>query len=270
MPYLPIPDRDIEIYYEDHGGGEPVVLIGGVTSTIATWCCQIGPLSEQFRVITPDNRGSGQTRMLDDDGVRTPSRFAGDIAALIDGLGIDRVHLVGMSLGGTIVQAFAAEHEHRLRSLTLFCTWPGLGHIVPLDLDKIELGSRSSLPGATREDVEASARVAMHPDAERDNRPAWELYLATKEEQAHAAKELGLRAAGQGTLSVWDALGRLQVSTLVMTGDGDRLVPAQNSAILAQRISGARLVTVARGGHVFQLEQPEFANRTLAEFFRSC
>ena len=101
MPTLHVQNKgSIEIYYEARGEGPPVILIGGLTSTAAVWGLQIPALASRYQVITPDNRGSGRTRLTSDDGVRTPARFAGDVLALIDGLELDRVHLAGASMGG--------------------------------------------------------------------------------------------------------------------------------------------------------------------------
>ncbi|HBZ70031.1 MAG TPA: alpha/beta hydrolase, partial [Deltaproteobacteria bacterium] len=100
----------IEIYWQKSGQGEPVVLVGGLTSTIEVWGRQTSALAANHCVIAFDNRGSGRTRIPIDDGVRTPKRFAGDVLALLDGLELARVHLVGASMGGMIVQEFALAH----------------------------------------------------------------------------------------------------------------------------------------------------------------
>ena len=119
MPSVKVDNAgSIEIYYEDHGEdhgedrgeGGPLVLVGGITSTADVWGLMVPSLAERHRVVTADNRGSGRTRVAEDDGERTPERFAGDLLALIDALELDTIHLVGASMGGMIVQEFALRH----------------------------------------------------------------------------------------------------------------------------------------------------------------
>jgi alpha-beta hydrolase superfamily lysophospholipase len=106
MPHLDTTSggSPIRIYYEEEGSGPPVVLVGGLTSTVETWGLQRPALAEFYRVIMPDNRGSGRTRVPDDEGHRSIDGFAADLLALLDGLELSRVHLVGASMGGLIVQ----------------------------------------------------------------------------------------------------------------------------------------------------------------------
>ncbi len=143
MPYLKTDSSGpIEIYYEDQG--DPVVLIGGLTAVAEYWGLQIPALAERYRVIAPDNRGSGRTLVLDDDGVRSTELFAADLLALIDGLGLERVHLIGQSMGGMIVQTFALAHPDRLRFLVIASVGPG--------------GSDQVTAGDAFADLEESAR----------------------------------------------------------------------------------------------------------------
>src|SRR5688500_11135090 len=99
MPYADGPSGSgLQVWYEEQGAGEPVVLIGGLSSTIETWGPLADLLTERYRVIRPDNRGSGRTRVEPDAGDRAMSTFAADIEHLLDALGLDRVHLVGASM----------------------------------------------------------------------------------------------------------------------------------------------------------------------------
>jgi pimeloyl-ACP methyl ester carboxylesterase len=122
MPYLDEARASgSRIWYESQGAGEAVVLIGGLSSTVETWGRVADLLAERYRVIRPDNRGSGRTRLDPDDGDRSMAAFADDVRRLLDGLGLERVHLVGASMGGMIVQQFATTWPERLLSLTVAC-----------------------------------------------------------------------------------------------------------------------------------------------------
>jgi pimeloyl-ACP methyl ester carboxylesterase len=130
VPTLPADSRGkIDIYYEEEGGGDPLVMIGGFTVTVEVWGKLRPLLSGKLRLIMPDNRGSGRTRLEGDGGDRRMSRFANDVLALLDGLGLDRAHIFGGSMGGMIGQEFAHRHPGRVRSLILTCTNFGGGDL---------------------------------------------------------------------------------------------------------------------------------------------
>lgn len=260
--------RPIEIHWEKSGQGEPVVLVGGLTSTVETWGRQTPALSAHYCVITFDNRGSGRTRAPIDDGVRTPRRMAGDLLALLDGLALERVHLVGASMGGMIVQEFALAHPNRLRSLTICCSTFGGAHAVRPAPEVSRAMIEGSAPDASPQVLRAALEVLFHPDSLEGTQDAVRFYLETKRAFPHAAEEIARRVSGIATFDVFDALPRLTVPTLVLTGSHDRLVPTENSQRLAARIPGAALAVIQGGGHVFFVEQPEASNRALLDFFR--
>ena len=271
MPYLKAENAGpIEFWYEETGAGEPVVLIGGLTSTLEIWGLQLPALAERYRVITPDNRGSGRTRIPGDDGVRTAERFAGDIRALLDGLQIERVHLVGASLGGVMVQAFAALHGDRLGTLSILCSTPGEAHGVPVDptalADLVSGSEQIAQAGGGGGEIDGFTRAVAHPDTPRLRPEALEFFYKTKEAHPHSPEELARRQRG-GIRDFWDELPNMTAPTLVMTGDADILVPPENSRILADRIPGAELRILEGGGHIFFLEQPEATSRALLDFF---
>jgi pimeloyl-ACP methyl ester carboxylesterase len=266
MPFISLKSRGLETYYEEEGKGPPVVLIGGFTSTLDTWGLQVGPLSERFQVIRPDNRGSGRTRIPADDGKRSPQIWADDVLALIDALGLERVHLVGCSMGGFIAQAFAVAHPERLISLTLMCTTPGGAHTVPISAQMMAGLQAGSVPGATADQLDAMTAAALHENARAENRKAWDYFTQLRVASPHSAQELEHRRAGIANFTVWDQLGTLKVPTLVTTGVGDRLVPPENSRVIAERIPGAELKFIEGGGHVFFIEQPQAVNALLLDF----
>jgi 3-oxoadipate enol-lactonase len=256
----------IEIYYEEWGAGEPVVLIGGLTSTVEVWGGQVPALAERYRVVTPDNRGSGRTRVREDDGLRTAERFAGDVLALLDGLGLERVHLLGASMGGTIVQEFALQHPERLATLTIACSSFGGSHAVRATPEVVSAMVEGAAEEASEEARRAAAAVLVHPDTPRLRPEALARYLATKEAHPHSAAEIARRAAGIASFDVYDRLPELRLPVLVLAGDSDVLVPSANAALLAERIPGAELVWIRDAGHIFFAEQPEATNRALLDF----
>jgi 3-oxoadipate enol-lactonase len=93
--------QGINLYYEVHGSGYPLVLIRGLASNAEYWYCQVPAFSSQFSVITFDNRGIGRSDIPDSP--FTISTMADDTVGLMDVLGIPRAHVLGISMGGMIV-----------------------------------------------------------------------------------------------------------------------------------------------------------------------
>ena len=257
---------EIEIHYEESGEGDPLVLIGGLTSTLEAWGLMLPELSARCRVITPDNRGSGSTRLDDDDAVRTPERFAGDILALADGLGLERFHLMSVSMGGMIVQEFALAHPERLASLTIGCSHTGGKQVVAPTDAVLQAMMAGSGEGASEEAKEAAMAIQIHPDTPEKRADRLAYFMGTKRDHPHSGEELLNRIRGIAQYHVYDRLPGLDVATLVLTGSHDQLVPKENSGVIANQIPGATLVEIADAGHIFFAEQPEATNAALLDF----
>ena len=119
MPVAELGER--RVYYEEHGTGDPVLLINGLGADHTAWELQTGDLKRFFRVVVFDNPGVGQTE--GPRGPYTTGLFADVAADLLRDLGIERVHVVGASMGGLIAQQVAVRHPGVVRSLVLHCSW---------------------------------------------------------------------------------------------------------------------------------------------------
>ena len=113
----------INICYEIHGDGYPVILVHGWGCTKDEWFVHIDALAKLFKLITFDNRGAGKS-----DKPNTPytmDMYADDINGLLEFLKIEKAHVIGLSLGGMIVQNFILKYPERVNKLVLINTWPG-------------------------------------------------------------------------------------------------------------------------------------------------
>ena len=108
---------EVDLYYEVHGSGEPLVMVLGLGQDIATWGFQIEELSKHLRLIVFDNRDSGKSSRCSDN--YTTETMARDILGLMDHLRIEKTHLLGTSMGGMIAQHVALMAPERLKSLIL-------------------------------------------------------------------------------------------------------------------------------------------------------
>src|SRR5262245_22114978 len=112
----------LDIYYEEHGAGEPLLLIMGLAADSTAWMFQVPAFAEKYRTIVFDNRGVG--RSSKPAGPYTIHEMADDAAGLLDALHVQRAHVVGVSMGGMIAQELELRHPERVHGLVLACTYP--------------------------------------------------------------------------------------------------------------------------------------------------
>lgn len=120
MPAIAV--NGVDLYYEAHGSGAPLVVLGGQGQAVSEMGMLTGPLARQFQVIAIDNRGSG--RSAKPRGPYTVEQMAADTAGVMDHLGLPRAHLAGISLGGRIAMALALDRGERVDRLVLVSTGP--------------------------------------------------------------------------------------------------------------------------------------------------
>jgi 3-oxoadipate enol-lactonase len=257
---------DINIYYEIHGEGEPLVLIYGYVGHSGLWFEQIPVLSKKYRVIAFDNRGVGRSDKPDIP--YTMSMMAKDIAGLFDVIGIDDAHVFGISMGGMIAQHFALDYPQRVISLILGCTYCGGVHsIQPGPESTAALFDFERLQKMTPEEVTRQAMpfcysqefIARNPDI-IEERVAKQLEYPTPD---HGATRQAGAIMGHDTYGL---LPKIELPALVIAGDHDRLIPVENSRILASRIPGAELAILKGVGHEFFIEDAEEVNKTVLDF----
>lgn len=257
---------DINIYYEIHGEGEPLVLIYGYVGHSGLWFRQIPVLSKRYRVIAFDNRGVGRSDKPDTP--YTMGMMAGDIAGLLDVMGVDAAHIFGISMGGMIAQHFALNYPQRVISLILGCTYCGGVHsIQPQPEATAALFDFGRLKNMTPEEVTRQAMpfcysqefIVRNPDI-IEERVAKQLEYPTP---GHGAMRQAGAIMGHDT---YELLPKMKLPTLVIAGDNDRLIPVENSRILASRIPEAELVILKDPGHEFFIEAAEEANNAILDF----
>jgi pimeloyl-ACP methyl ester carboxylesterase len=255
-----IVNQGTKIYWDEAGHGDPLLLIMGLGYPSAAWYRTRPVLAKEYRTIALDNRGVGQSDMP--QGPYPIPVMASDAAAVLDAAGVKRAHVFGISMGGMIAQEFALQYPERVRSLILGCTAAGGPNVVRADADATAmLTARGAM---TREEAaEAAVPFIYHPstprrliDEDMEIRRPW------------LAHPVAYMAQLQGILA-WEAYSRLSkiaAPTLVIHGESDRLIPAGNGKLIAEKIPGARLVMLSGASHIFPTDQPEAAHQAVRTF----
>lgn len=258
---------DINIYYEIHGEGEPLVCVNACGLTVELAYKQIPVYSPEYRLILFDNRGAGQSDKPDVP--YTTEMMADDLAGLLDAIGIDSAHIRGISLGGMIAQHFALRYPKRVRSLILASTSCGSPHSIPLDAYTMRLFDIEQMQNLTLEErVKGLLRKSMTQEYIDKNPGLFQPLEAFMMEKAHqfimATTKQGPAALNHDT---YERLPEIKAPTLVIAGDVDQMIPAENSRILASRIPNAELVILKNTGHVL-VEAEDEANRIMLDFLK--
>lgn len=261
MPQLTL--AEVDLHYEVHGDGTPLVLIPGFAAGAWIWSKHVAPLATKFRVITFDPRGIGKSSFKGE--AITMQLLADDTAALLQALGIERAHVLGVSFGGFVAQEFALAYPEATRTLSLCCTgFGGPNHAAP------SLETLTAVLSTDGFNTEARVRrnllPAFSPGFVRDHPEGVEELIQFR--LANPVVEEAYKAQLQAGLG-FDSEHRvdaIKAPTLVLSGTADAIVPVQNSRNLAQQIPGARLRLIEGGSHLFFIEQLDEFNRIVVEF----
>lgn len=249
------------IYYEIKGKGEPLVLIKGLSFSAKHWFGYDDQLASHFKVISNDNRGISRSKSKVSWGL-TVSDMAKDIIRILDQEGIDKAHILGLSLGGMIAMAFAAEHPDRCKTLTVMNSSVGGRRKVRIS-PKVVLSALKNR-GANKRLPQALSQYLIKREAPKELLDEvvkkWEGIIA--EDGLHRLTTFKQLLAALRFNSK-DKLSSISVPTLVLFGNEDRFVPTVNSFELYRHIPKARLMKIPEAGHEVFLEQPELLTRTL-------
>lgn len=268
MPIVKV--NGININYEVEGQGEPLVMIMGVAATRIAWIFQTAAFKKRYQVVTFDNRGVGASDKPPGD--YTIRMMADDTVGLMDNLGIDKAHILGVSMGGMIAQEIAINYPKRVLKLVLSCTFARrdeYGGLAPEFPEALGLTGRY-----TEDDIRKVSMVRLIIALTRlaFNNPVLSATInALMQAQVIRTGTAGLLGQAEAILKhdTADRLRLVNTPTLVITGTKDRIINPGSSEVIAKLIPHASLVKVEGGSHAFFVEMEGRFNREILKFLKS-
>lgn len=253
--------RGIEMAFDDVGSGPTVVLLHGFPFNRSMWLDQRHALTADYRVITPDLRGHGETTVTPEPA--TMDEMARDVAELLDGIEVNRFTLGGLSMGGYVALAFYRRFQFRVRALILADTRS------QADTNEARLNREQQALKVLAEGMSGMAddfgKKVLTPTTLAENPEVVErvrqMILKTDPEGAAAALR-GMALRPDQT----DFLNGIIAPTLILVGAEDQITPIADAELMHREISGSRLEIIDGASHLSNIEHPAEFNRSLKGF----
>jgi len=250
--------RDVDLYYETHGQGTPLLFVHGLGSSVRDWEGQVAHFSKRNHVITFDVRGHGRSGKP--AGPYSVPQFAADAAALLNALGVASAHVVGISMGGMIAFQLAVDAPGRVRSLVIVNSGPEL---VARNLrQRLQIVQRHvilRMIGMRKLGELLSQRLLPKPE----HAPLRQTFV----ERWAANDPRAYRDAFKALIgwSVAEHIGDIRCPTLVVAADND-YTPVSAKQAYVDRMPNAELVVIADARHAVTVEHPLEFNDVVEQF----
>jgi 3-oxoadipate enol-lactonase len=254
----------INIEYYTEGSGPPLLLVMGFAGSAHSWGQPfLDELTKHFTVTRLSNRGTGESDRPQDQ--TTVRMMADDAVALLDALGIQKTHVVGISMGGMIAQEIAINYPERVIGLVLGCTWLGAPKSVVADQKTGEAMTYD--PNLTPAEMIRKSWYALVSDEfARNNNDFLEGMLESFLRWPTPLDTVMKQIVAIASFTSVDRAKMITAPTVVVHGDLDRLMPPANGDNVHAEIPGSELRTLSGVGHMFFWEKPEESAQIITEF----
>jgi pimeloyl-ACP methyl ester carboxylesterase len=259
----------VRLYLEETGSGSPVLFIHEFAGDHRSWEPQVRDLARRHRCVTYNARGYPPSDVPEEPGRYSQERAVADAVAVLDHLAIERAHVVGLSMGGFCALHTGLRHPERARSLVVagcgYGAHPDQRERWPAETEATARSFETDGSAATAgRYMEGPARVQYR----RKDPRGWRESTRWLAEHSALGSALTLRGVQMRRPSLYDLtaeLGRLEVPTLLVTGDEDEGCLGPN-LMLKRTIPAAALAVLPATGHACNLEEPALFNRLLRDF----
>ena len=259
----------INIYYEVHGKGIPLIMTQGFAGNHKAWFFQTPVFKKYYKVIIFDSRGIGNSGTSDE--TYTIRTMAEDIIGLMDYLSIGNANILGLSLGGLVAQEIAISYPERVRKLVLGSTYAGrdVKNVHPELMDN--LGIREGSTDIDISIIDFRKLINFMVSASFNKRLFRMVFVPLSKYGLRSVDPEGYLRQME-SVTGYDNLDRLQLikaPTLVITGSEDRIISPDVSDLIASKIPNAVLVKVKGGSHAFFMEMRGRFNKEVLDFLRN-
>lgn len=263
MPNVKV--NDINIYYEIHGEGFPLLMIRGLSSDVYRWPLSlVKEISKHFKVVLFDNRGAGRTDKPDIE--YSIKMMAADTTGLMNVLNIEKAHILGYSMGGSIGQEIALDYPEKVKKLILCSAGCGGPKSVPAS-EEVRKGLASNREGLSDEELLRNWLPIYFTESFIQNNPdEVEKYIRRSLLAPIPPYAYRRQLMAAFSFNSYERLKDIKTPTLVLSGKEDILVPHENSILLAENIPGARLSLLDNLGHGLFTPDPLLIAKIIIEF----
>lgn len=247
---------DVHHVVTGRADGPVVVLSNSLGATHAMWDANLQALEEHFRVVRYDTRGHGRSPVP--SGPYTIDDLADDVVALLDGLGVEKAHFVGLSLGGMTGMRLAARNPERVDRLVVLCTGP---HLTPSSSWTDRAATvRTDGTQAVAEAVVARWFTPAYLEAHPDVKAACEATVAATPAEGYAGCCEVIAA-----MDLRDDLSSITAPTLAIAGEDDPATPPPHLEFIAGAVKDGRLLVVPDAAHLANAQQPDTITPAIVE-----
>jgi pimeloyl-ACP methyl ester carboxylesterase len=271
MPHITT-DDGVKLFYHEVGAGIPIVFVHEFAGDSRSWEAQLRYFGRRYRCIAYNARGFPPSDVPETVERYSQHRARDDIRAVLDGLKIDRAHIVGLSMGGFAALHFGFTYPDRARSLTI----GGCGYgAAPDERGKfLEEAQAAAVRFAELGMAKAAEGYALGPTRvqfqNKDPR-GWREFADQLADHSGTGSALTMRGVQSRRPSLYDLaedMKKISVPTLIMTGDEDWAC-LEPGILMKKMIPTAGLVVMPNCGHTINLEDPDAYNRHLEDFFHA-
>ena len=265
MPRIRI--NNIQLYYENYGEGYPLLMILGIQANIEWWGRSLlQKISEKFKVIVYDNRGTGQSEDPNKDFDMTD--LVNDAKGLMDVLEIEQAHIFGHSMGGMIAFGLALDYPERVNKLVICSSSCGESKLIPSPSDVREIIQKPKDNLSPEQIAKDSISIFYTPEFLQSHPKLIELAILNMTKAQISSKTYNRQLKAISDYDICEKLKYIKKSTCIMHGLKDRLVVPQNGEVLAELIPEAKLIVFEKSAHVPFVEERDKFIEYLIKFLK--
>jgi pimeloyl-ACP methyl ester carboxylesterase len=271
MPHLTT-DDGVKLYFEDTGEGIPIVFIHEFAGDCRSYEPQVRHFSKYYRCIAYNARGYPPSDVPDDGEQYSQARARDDVRSVLDGLKIDKAHIVGLSMGGFAALHFGFTYPQRCRSLVVAgCGYGAAPNERAKFAEEAEASAKRFEDLTMAKAAEAYALGPTRVQYQNKDPRGWREFadqLAEHSTEGAARTMRGVQKRRPSLFDLVDQMKTITVPTLIMTGDEDW--PCIEPGILMKKsIPTAGLVVMPNAGHTINLEEPALFNLHISDLFQA-